>query len=58
MVRDGPMEFIIIGAGYGGLTCAIELRRRGYEVHVFEREESLSKLGVFYMIYLVSRTCY
>ncbi|OQU99101.1 FAD binding domain-containing protein [Cladophialophora immunda] len=50
MVRDSPIEFIVIGAGYAGLTCAIELRRKGCEVHVIEREESLSKLGDVIML--------
>lgn len=31
----------IIGSGPAGLTCAIELRRMGYDVTIFERENEL-----------------
>ena len=30
-------KVLIIGAGVGGLTCAIELARQGYDVKVVER---------------------
>ena len=28
----------VVGAGIAGLTCAYELQRAGFEVHVFEKE--------------------
>lgn len=31
----------VIGSGPAGLTCAIELRRKGYDITIFEREEKL-----------------
>lgn len=31
----------VIGSGPAGLTCAMELRKRGYDVTIFEREEKL-----------------
>lgn len=31
----------VIGSGPAGLTCAIELRRMGYDVTIFEREDEL-----------------
>jgi 2-polyprenyl-6-methoxyphenol hydroxylase-like FAD-dependent oxidoreductase len=36
---------IIIGAGIGGLTAAIALRRVGIEAHVFERTPELREAG-------------
>lgn len=34
----------IVGSGPAGLACAIELRRRGYDVTIFERDEELGGL--------------
>lgn len=31
-------EVAIIGSGYGGLSCALELARSGVQAHVFEAE--------------------
>lgn len=31
----------VIGSGPAGLTCAIELRKKGYDVTIFEREDEL-----------------
>jgi 2-polyprenyl-6-methoxyphenol hydroxylase-like FAD-dependent oxidoreductase len=36
---------VVCGAGIGGLTAAIALRRRGFEVRVFERAKELEPLG-------------
>ncbi|MFI6507068.1 FAD-dependent monooxygenase [Streptosporangium sp. NPDC050855] len=36
---------VVIGAGIGGLTAAVALRRRGWEVTVFERAASLEPVG-------------
>ena len=33
-VSDGH---VVVGAGVMGLACALEIRRRGFEVTVFER---------------------
>lgn len=38
-------RFIIVGAGYAGLTAAIELRRRGHDVEVFEATKKITKQG-------------
>lgn len=38
-------RFIVVGAGYAGLATAIELRRRGHEVEVFESTKALTKQG-------------
>jgi 2-polyprenyl-6-methoxyphenol hydroxylase-like FAD-dependent oxidoreductase len=37
---------IIIGAGIGGVTAAVALRRLGWEVVVYERRDELSKIQV------------
>ncbi len=34
-------KIAVVGSGPSGLTCAIELRKKGYDVTVFEREEKL-----------------
>jgi 2-polyprenyl-6-methoxyphenol hydroxylase-like FAD-dependent oxidoreductase len=45
MAADTPRRALIIGAGPGGLTAAIALRRTGIEAAVFERAEALGKAG-------------
>ena len=35
----------IIGAGIGGLTCAISLQNLGYQIKVFERADQLTEIG-------------
>ena len=35
----------IIGAGLGGLTCAIALRQRGIEVDVYEAAQKIEETG-------------
>ncbi|OQU99361.1 FAD binding domain-containing protein [Cladophialophora immunda] len=46
---DGT-KFIIIGAGFGGLASAIELKKRGAEVKVFESYPDMKKQGDVIMI--------
>ena len=40
-----PAKVIVAGAGIGGLTAAIALRRAGLEVSVFERAAELGEVG-------------
>ncbi|KAF5021360.1 hypothetical protein F66182_6605 [Fusarium sp. NRRL 66182] len=42
---EAGMDVIVIGAGYGGLSCAIELKRKGCNVHLIEKEPKLKVLG-------------
>jgi 2-polyprenyl-6-methoxyphenol hydroxylase-like FAD-dependent oxidoreductase len=39
------MRVLIVGAGIGGLTAAIALRRKGLEVEVYERAAELTDVG-------------
>lgn len=45
MATDTPRRVLIIGAGPGGLTAAIALRRVGIETALFERASELGKVG-------------
>ena len=40
-----PERFAIVGAGIGGLTLAIALQRKGFNVSIFENAPSLKPLG-------------
>lgn len=39
------MKIVIIGAGIGGLTAALALRRRGLDAAVYERAPALAEVG-------------
>ncbi len=39
------MKFTIVGAGIGGLTAAIALRQKGFEVEIFESFPEMKKMG-------------
>lgn len=43
--KNNDIDVIVVGAGYAGLACAIELKRKGCNVHLIEREPSLQILG-------------
>jgi 2-polyprenyl-6-methoxyphenol hydroxylase-like FAD-dependent oxidoreductase len=40
-----PVEVIIVGAGFAGLTAAIECQRKGHSVTVFEKIKDIKPLG-------------
>jgi 2-polyprenyl-6-methoxyphenol hydroxylase-like FAD-dependent oxidoreductase len=40
-----PRSALIVGAGIGGLSAAIALRKAGWDVRIFERAASLRELG-------------
>ncbi|MFG2978204.1 FAD-dependent monooxygenase [Streptomyces sp. NPDC048331] len=40
-----PAKVLVIGAGIGGLTCAVALRRVGVDVEVYERAAELREAG-------------
>ena len=39
------LKAIIIGAGIGGLTTAIALKRAGYQIEVYDRVKELRPVG-------------
>jgi len=39
------LKVVIIGAGMGGLTCAIALRQAGYEVEIYEKVNKIRPAG-------------
>jgi len=34
--HSSPLKVIVVGAGIGGIACAVECKRRGYEVSMFD----------------------
>jgi glutamate synthase (NADPH/NADH) small chain len=46
-VRERPQSIAIIGAGPAGMAAAEELRRRGYQVHVYDRHDRVGGLLVY-----------
>ena len=47
VARERPESVGIIGAGPGGLAAADRLRRRGYQVHVYDRYDRVGGLMVY-----------
>ncbi|MFD7665032.1 FAD-dependent monooxygenase [Streptomyces sp. NPDC059788] len=45
MLRGNRVRAVVIGAGIGGLTCALALRRVGIDVAVYERATELRAAG-------------
>lgn len=43
---DKPWKILIIGAGIGGLSAAIALRKKGYEVEMIEKDPDWTVYGV------------
>ena len=42
--KDNNKKIAIIGAGPAGIACAVELRKKGYEVIIFEKENKIGGL--------------
>lgn len=40
-----PCHFIVVGAGFGGLTAAIELKRKGFSVEIVEAAPEMTTIG-------------
>lgn len=40
-----PLKVLIVGAGFGGLTAAIECRKKGFSVILFEGNKTRRQLG-------------
>lgn len=44
-IKNNPLEVIIIGAGLGGLACAIASARQGLKPVVLERAEQIGAVS-------------
>ena len=42
---SAPLKVVVVGAGLGGLTAAIALRKRGIDVSVLEQSSELGEIG-------------
>ncbi len=40
------LDVIVLGAGFGGITAAIELKRKGAKVLLLEQAPQLSDIGM------------
>lgn len=40
------IDVLVVGAGIGGLTTALECYRKGHNVRLYEREPSISTTGL------------
>ena len=40
-----PYRVVIVGGGIGGLTAAVALHQRGFEVELYERSSKLEEVG-------------
>jgi phytoene dehydrogenase-like protein len=43
--KSTGLNVIVVGAGLGGLACAIECRRKGHNVIVFENAPEIMRIG-------------
>ncbi|KAG1841225.1 monooxygenase [Suillus subalutaceus] len=44
-VSDTGIDVIVVGAGFGGLACAIECKRKGHRVMILEKVHESKQLG-------------
>ncbi len=44
-VSSKPLSIAVIGAGIGGLTAALSLRRAGFDVEIYEQASELTEIG-------------
>ncbi|KAG1901830.1 monooxygenase [Suillus fuscotomentosus] len=44
-VRATGIDVIVVGAGFGGIACAIECKRKGHRVMILEKVPELKQLG-------------
>ena len=42
--KDNDIKVAIIGSGPASIACAVELKKKGYDVHMFEKEEFIGGL--------------
>jgi 2-polyprenyl-6-methoxyphenol hydroxylase-like FAD-dependent oxidoreductase len=44
-IRDTGIDVIVVGAGFGGIACAVECKRKGHRVTVIEKVHEMKQLG-------------
>lgn len=42
------IDVLIVGTGLGGLSAALECKRKGHDVRVLERNADINVAGMFY----------
>jgi 2-polyprenyl-6-methoxyphenol hydroxylase-like FAD-dependent oxidoreductase len=47
------IDVLVVGAGIGGLTAALECYRKGHSVRIFERESTISATGMYLSIVFI-----
>ena len=58
MTRDSPkFKVIVVGAGIGGIACAVECKRKGYDVSMYDAARSFARLGDTIGLYFLSHRC-
>jgi 2-polyprenyl-6-methoxyphenol hydroxylase-like FAD-dependent oxidoreductase len=46
MTRESPkLKVIVVGAGIGGIACAVECKRKGCDVSIYDAAQSFARLG-------------
>lgn len=50
MIREAPsgIDLLVVGAGPGGLSAAIECHRKGHNVRVIERRPDFNTFGTYH----------
>jgi len=43
--KSPTFKVIIVGAGIGGIACAVECKRKGYDVSMYDAARSFARLG-------------
>jgi 2-polyprenyl-6-methoxyphenol hydroxylase-like FAD-dependent oxidoreductase len=58
MTKDSPnFKVIVVGAGIGGIACAVECKRKGYDVSMYDAASSFARLGDTIGVYILPYRC-
>lgn len=59
LIREPPsgIDLLVVGAGIGGLSAAIECHRKGHNVRVIERRPDFSTFGLYISQPVVDAPC-